>query len=374
MNRKKIIIVAVCVIILGILGAIVVNNGLFDPYQNQIKLGYKLLGEGKYEEAILAFNGAIEIDKKKDEAYIGLAETYIIQNNENAIENAIAALMLGFEQSENNDEEELFIRLTEEILRDNERSDIFELFKITLEATDDDQINEDGKKLSDEPLKVTTLQAPTASIPDGTYESGQTVELNTNNEGVEIYFTLDGSKPSNTTTKYMGEIKLPIGDVVLNVVGYSSDGIYSDVVTFSYVVNLTPNAQAHKAYYDILVDYSKRLGICYSNINDGMTKVNGVSYASLIDFDGDGIDELYLHWFESDKVGYDINDPILTEEVWGFSNGVAKKDYSEEHSSQDQHVSMGSNRDIYVKNGRSYLYDSFAYTTGAGDFNVADFW
>jgi Tfp pilus assembly protein PilF len=42
-----------------------------------LELGYKYIEEGKYEEAILAFQNAIKIDEKIIEARIGLAEAYV---------------------------------------------------------------------------------------------------------------------------------------------------------------------------------------------------------------------------------------------------------------------------------------------------------
>lgn len=46
-------------------------------WQGQYDLGIRLLGEGKYEEAIIAFTAAIQIDAKKADAYIRLAEAYM---------------------------------------------------------------------------------------------------------------------------------------------------------------------------------------------------------------------------------------------------------------------------------------------------------
>lgn len=50
-------------------------------WQEQYDLGVKYLSEGNYEEAILAFEAAIEIDPKRAEAYIGLAETYVAMDD-----------------------------------------------------------------------------------------------------------------------------------------------------------------------------------------------------------------------------------------------------------------------------------------------------
>ena len=45
-------------------------------WQEQYDLGVKYLSEGNYEEAIIAFTAAIEIDPKRPEAYIGLADVH----------------------------------------------------------------------------------------------------------------------------------------------------------------------------------------------------------------------------------------------------------------------------------------------------------
>lgn len=50
-------------------------------WQEQYDLGVRYLSEGNYEEAIIAFNAAIEIDPKRAEAYIGLADAYEAQGD-----------------------------------------------------------------------------------------------------------------------------------------------------------------------------------------------------------------------------------------------------------------------------------------------------
>ena len=46
-------------------------------WQEQYDLGVRYLSEGNYEEAIIAFTAAIEIEPEHAEAYIGLADAYI---------------------------------------------------------------------------------------------------------------------------------------------------------------------------------------------------------------------------------------------------------------------------------------------------------
>ena len=51
-------------------------------WQEQYDLGVKYLDEGNYEEAILAFTAAIELDPKRPEAYIGRGDAYLAGGNE----------------------------------------------------------------------------------------------------------------------------------------------------------------------------------------------------------------------------------------------------------------------------------------------------
>lgn len=50
-------------------------------WQEQYDLGVRYLSEGNYEEAIIAFMAAIEIDPKRVETYEKLADTYLAQND-----------------------------------------------------------------------------------------------------------------------------------------------------------------------------------------------------------------------------------------------------------------------------------------------------
>lgn len=60
-------------------------------WQEQYDLGVRYLSEGNYEEAIIAFTAAIEIDSKRAEAYVGLTNTYIqMEDYEKATETITA--------------------------------------------------------------------------------------------------------------------------------------------------------------------------------------------------------------------------------------------------------------------------------------------
>lgn len=48
-----------------------------DHWQEQYDLGVKYLSEGNYEEAILSFTAAIEIDPMRAHAYVGRGDSYV---------------------------------------------------------------------------------------------------------------------------------------------------------------------------------------------------------------------------------------------------------------------------------------------------------
>ena len=65
-------------------------------WQEQYDLGIRYLSDGNYEEAVIAFTAAIEIDPKRTEAYICLSEAYEVSNN---LEEAISILELGYDNT-----------------------------------------------------------------------------------------------------------------------------------------------------------------------------------------------------------------------------------------------------------------------------------
>ena len=65
-------------------------------WQEQYDLGVRYLSEGNYQDAIIAFTAAIEIDPRQADAYIGLADTYEAQGDveraRHVLEDALAAV------------------------------------------------------------------------------------------------------------------------------------------------------------------------------------------------------------------------------------------------------------------------------------------
>ena len=69
-------IVTVCLLLALLLGLAACGKSPEEKWQEQYELGMKYVSEGNYEEAVLAFTAAIEIDPKNVDAYMGLADIY----------------------------------------------------------------------------------------------------------------------------------------------------------------------------------------------------------------------------------------------------------------------------------------------------------
>lgn len=70
---KRVALVVALIIFVAV-GVALNYSGTLNPAQRHIKLGYKLLGDGVYDEAILAFEQAINMEPRSVPARIGLAE------------------------------------------------------------------------------------------------------------------------------------------------------------------------------------------------------------------------------------------------------------------------------------------------------------
>lgn len=67
-------LILVCLVLTSCAGQ---SNGAGNTWQEQYDLGVRYLSEGNYEEAIIAFTAAIEIDLNRAEAYLKSAEAYL---------------------------------------------------------------------------------------------------------------------------------------------------------------------------------------------------------------------------------------------------------------------------------------------------------
>lgn len=76
MKRRALTFILALLLILSACGGALQTADEFLAWQEQYDLGVRYLSEGNYEEAILAFSAAIEIDPKQAPAYVGRGDAY----------------------------------------------------------------------------------------------------------------------------------------------------------------------------------------------------------------------------------------------------------------------------------------------------------
>ena len=80
-----------------------------------------------------------------------------------------------------------------------------------------------------------SVPSPTFSLTSGTYYGNQTLEISSTVEGGTIYYTTDGTVPSNTSTKYTDPIILTAPSTpTINAIVMDSKGNLSSVVSHTY--------------------------------------------------------------------------------------------------------------------------------------------
>lgn len=97
----------------------------------------------------------------------------------------------------------------------------------------------------DMPDPSDAFAAPPIATPAArTFESNQSVTLSSATADVSIYYTLDGSSPDNTKTLFIAPIaingvSLSETTVTLKCISRRLDGIYSEVATHTFLIDLT---------------------------------------------------------------------------------------------------------------------------------------
>ena len=96
--------------------------GTKDAWQEQYDLGLRYLSDGDYQEAVIAFLAAIEIDAKRPEAYLGAAEAYVALGEP---EKAEDILHRGYEETEDENVKEALDDITAPLIATDADFELF---------------------------------------------------------------------------------------------------------------------------------------------------------------------------------------------------------------------------------------------------------
>ena len=86
-------------------------------------------------------------------------------------------------------------------------------------------------------ITLPTVATPTFSPVAGTYTSTQTVKMSDTTSGSTIYYTLDGSTPTTSSTKYTGPISVA-KTATINAIAIANNFSSSGIGTAAYTLNL----------------------------------------------------------------------------------------------------------------------------------------
>lgn len=93
----------------------------------------------------------------------------------------------------------------------------------------------DNRYISKTPV-VSAVSAPAFSPVGGTYTEAQNVTLSSSTSNVTIYYTLDGTEPTTSSTKYESPVTIS-ATTTMKAIAVSADGTASDVSTATYTID-----------------------------------------------------------------------------------------------------------------------------------------
>jgi hypothetical protein len=89
-------------------------------------------------------------------------------------------------------------------------------------------------------LNLPLTQTPAISVATGTYTSVQTVKISDGTIGSKIYYTIDGSTPTTSSTLYKTPLSVSASET-LNAIAFATGYAPSTMATATYTINLTVN-------------------------------------------------------------------------------------------------------------------------------------
>ncbi|XP_051775205.1 uncharacterized protein LOC127525924 [Erpetoichthys calabaricus] len=126
--------------------------------------------------------------------------------------------------------------------------------------------------------QIIPLRVPIPGMAKSQIDSNTPIEIKSDTPDVNIYYTLDGTKPEaakrpgygeNSTVKYQNPITLPDGKVIVKAMAVTSDGRESAVVTKCFlVVYVKPEPLSlEDDEENFLKDYAKQIQDCQENLD-----------------------------------------------------------------------------------------------------------
>ena len=216
-KRRRLLLTLAAVVIL-------IGFGIYVAYQNSytgmLKKGYRAVNEKEYMAAEKYFDRAIIKDKSRPDAYVGLAEIYLDQNDTDGAEDVYLSAI---ETQPTN--EKLYQAAIDFYMETKQPEKVASL----LEDCEDDNVLASVSEY--------VCEAREFKPEEGTYKEVQEITISSDTEG-EIYYTTDGTDPTaKTGKKYKEPILLEKeGTTEIRAIVVNMKGIPSGVISQTYTI------------------------------------------------------------------------------------------------------------------------------------------
>ena len=131
-----------------------------------------------------------------------------------------------------------------------------------------------------------SVATPIFSVLEGEYTEAQSVEISCATEGATIYYTTDGTDPTNESTRYTGAVTIS-STTTLKAIAIKDGMNNSEVATALYTISIS----------DYIIDFEKSLESyvdwVFANIgihNSGITAHGGTYYGANVNVNGNAVE------------------------------------------------------------------------------------
>lgn len=221
-----IVISCILLIVLGVVAKVINDNNKSNSYDYQMKQADSAMFKGDMDSAEKYYLKALDLEPEDTAVRLELADLYIKKGNT----------------------EEAITLLEKAIVIDPLCTDAYEMLIDIYEEEDNLNAIIELKENAVKDTKILNLfsdyivAAPTLSKEGGTYSEKIVLNI-TSKKGLEIYYTLDGTNPKTNGILYTGKVEISgAGMHTLKVVTQNSLGVYSEVITETYVINYSAPA------------------------------------------------------------------------------------------------------------------------------------
>lgn len=215
----KLLLLFVVVLLAAAGGAAWYIQGYYSE-EYQVERAVQYVKQGKYDEAIACYGRALELDRNNIELVFSLADVYLLKNNKVEYEYLLREIV----RSQYATAEQLDGAYGKLIGIYKDRGDYQTINDLLLASNNDALLSAYESYIA---------RVPEFSINEGYYTSIQPLKLTAVGSG-RIYYTMDGTEPTEASTEYTAPIILENGDYVVTACFVNERGISSEIVSKEY--------------------------------------------------------------------------------------------------------------------------------------------